>query len=572
MARKSRKISVTQQAEAAVPVKVFQTAIYARLSVADTRDGDGGTLEDQIALVKGYVDSKPELKLAGIFSDNGKTGTNFERGGFESMMKAVKDGSINCIVFKDLSRFARNHLEAGNYLETIFPFLGVRVISVNDNWDSFDSHNAGDRLDIAIKNLVHDFYSKDLSGKIKAALRVKMKNGDFIGDYAPYGYKKSEGNKNRLVVDSEAADVVRDIFKWRLEGQTPSQIARRLNEMNVLTPQNYKYTRGYVKAKRYEKRVKWYSALVQGILTNICYAGHTVNGKSVTIPEDGYSIHKVAGDSLVVVENTHEAIITASEFERVQDLFRESREKFHQSRASVKIPDWPRQENLFQGIAYCAECGNRMHRFNYTVKSEKMIKFSLYCQYCRDTVIGDKKPMPFRQYELESAVIETIKRQIETCAELQKIIGGIRVSTAVKAQGSALKVKISSLERRLAQIKSRTASLYCNLQEGLITAEEFTYMKNRYDSERESGEANLSELRKSLIQYEDSSLSGNQWVKAIESIAAPEQLSKETIHALIDRIEITYDKRVFIRFKYRDAFKSLLSLARQSGENDNGGQ
>ena len=569
MARKSRKISIIQQTETAAPEKVFQTAIYARLSVADTRDGDGGTLEDQIALVKNYIDSKPELKLKGIFSDNGKTGTNFERGGFEAMMKEIKNGGINCIVFKDLSRFARNHLEAGNYLETIFPFLGARVISVNDNWDSFSSQSVGDGLSIAIKNLVHDFYSKDLSNKIKASLRVKMRNGDFIGDYAPYGYRKSEGNKNMLVPDDEAANVVRNIFKWRLEGLTPAQIARRLNELNVLTPQNYKFSRGYVKTKRYEKPIKWYYDLVKGILVNICYIGHTVNGKTETIPEDGYSSHKVTDDSLIVVKNTHEAIIPVDEFQRVQDLFRESKEQFNRSRSTPMNPDWPRQENIFQGIAYCAECGNKMHRFDYTVKSEKMIKFSMYCRYCRDTVHGDKKPKSLSQCELEAVVIETIKRQIETCTEIQKIVTGIRESTAVQNQHSTLKGKISSLERRLAQIKSRSASLYGNLQEGLITAEEFSYMKSRYDSERESSEANLTELKKLLVQYEDATLSENQWVKAIESITNPKSLSKEMVHALIDRIEITYDRRVFIRFKYRDAFNGLLSLAWQGGVNEN---
>ena len=563
MARKSRKAPLPASPEITAPSeKIYSAAIYARLSIADTRDGDGGSLDDQIELVKRFLESKDDMRLVEIFSDNGKTGTNFDRAGFEAMMKAIQDGRINCIAVKDLSRFARNYIEAGNYLETIFPFLGIRFISVNDRLDSIEPQYKGEGLGIAVKNLVHDFYSRDLSRKIKAALLIKKQNGDFIGDYAPYGYRKSESNKNKLIIDSEAAAVVRDIFHWRLGGMAIIQIAHRLNEMGTLTPRDYSSSKEYFKAHKRDKLLKWGYGTVRRVLRNTYYTGHTPCYNTNTAAGDFIEQQQTAGSKLFI-ENTHEAIITDDEFKSVQNQFCESRQGGRSNHKISIIQDWPRQEKLFIGIIFCAECGHKLSSYYYAVKKDRKINRGLYCRYCRETIPGNLRPVFLPQYKVEMVVLESIKQQINTCVEINNVIDGVRASKTLQTQRSALKTEIGSIERSLKQTKNRLATLYANYQDNVLTADEYSYIKTQYNTEIESANAKLDELRLGWTKYEKEAVSENLWVKALNSISEQKTLTREMIQALIERIEITHNGRVIIQFKFRDAYSQLVSLTGQ---------
>ena len=567
MARKSRKIPITSSIETTAPTeKPFQTAIYARLSVADTRDGDGGSLEDQIKLVQKFVEGKPDLKLSGVFSDNGKTGTNFDRGGFEAMMSEIKNGRINCIAIKDLSRFARNFIEAGNYLETIFPFLGVRVISVNDNWDSFDNRYAGDGLGIAVKNLVHDFYAKDLSRKIKTAMRIKMQNGDFIADYAPYGYKKSESNKNKLIVDEEAAVTVRNIFKWRLEGLAMTQIAKRLNDADILSTWNYAHAKGYSKEARHGEKLYWTDYTVRSVLKSIYYAGHTVNGKTKTIPvhSSGFKTQQIPQDDWIIVRNTHEAIVPEADYLAVQDLFRQTKDKWESSKVSRQKDGG--QADVFKGIIFCAECGKRLHRnTNYSHK-DKYARSTYCCRYCAATAPKALKPRFLQQKLIEKIVYAEIERQISLFISMQSIIKRFVVSVPVLSKIEQLKADHAFAQRTLTKITSRSATLYQHYQDGLLTADEFQCMKAQYEAEKTACCNRLDELTHEKEQYNPAVIAENKWVRVMDSIQTPNIFTGETIKSLIERIEITFDHKVDIRFRYRDAYEQLLSLTCIVGE------
>ena len=251
MARKSRKDQIraenSGQAAVAVPSKplpspapTYLAVGYARLSIFETRDrADSEALQNQKELLRQYIVNAPELQLVGIFEDNGQTGTNFDRAGFETMMETVRSGRANCIVVKDLSRFGRDYVEAGNYLEHIFPFMGVRFISISDGYDSADATTA-DCLTVALKNMVNQMYSKDISRKSGSVLREKMRRGEFIGAFASYGYRKDPADGHRIVIDPEAAGVVREIFRRKLEGQSDTAITRWLNTAGVPSPGCYR--------------------------------------------------------------------------------------------------------------------------------------------------------------------------------------------------------------------------------------------------------------------------------------------------------------------------------------------
>ena len=234
MARKSRKDQAETYNTAVYTRVDFSTALYARLSVEDNNIEFGNSIELQREMLTDFVSKQEDMSLYDIYCDNGFTGTNFERDSFIRMMDDIKDGKINCVVVKDLSRFSRNYIEAGNYIEKIFPFMGVRFVSINDGYDS--EKNAPTDIMVTLRNIVNDAYVKDISGKIKSMFETKQNNGDFIGWSAPYGFLKSEDNNNRLVIDPETAPIAKQIYEWKADGIGFATISRKLNEMGIPSP------------------------------------------------------------------------------------------------------------------------------------------------------------------------------------------------------------------------------------------------------------------------------------------------------------------------------------------------
>jgi DNA invertase Pin-like site-specific DNA recombinase len=298
--------------------KIYKTAIYARISVEDSNTDDG-TIENQILLVRKYIESKPYLKLCDTYIDNGYTGTNFDRESFHNLMEAIKHGKIDCIAVKDLSRFGRDYIETGNYLEKVFPFLGVRFISVNDNYDSHNPvQNCGDinssNLAVILKNLINDIYSKDISKKCRTALETKQRKGEFIGSNAPYGYMKSPADKHKLVIDNETAPIVRDIFQWRIDGMSYKAIIRKLEELRILSPSNYLYSKGMLCHEKYAKKIMWHEKAIRDMLSNPVYIGHMAQGKEKSRFEHGLKSQRLPQDKWIIVENTHEALVSRDIF------------------------------------------------------------------------------------------------------------------------------------------------------------------------------------------------------------------------------------------------------------------
>ena len=306
-----------------MPGKVYRTAIYCRLSREDGDKVESNSIASQRAICEDYIARHDDLEIVcEPFVDDGYSGVSFNRPNFKKLEDAIRKGAIDCIVVKDLSRFSRNYIDGGRYLEKIFPQLGIRFIAVNDAYDSLTGDPQSDSFVIPFKNLINDSYCKDISMKIRSSLEVKQKNGEFVGAFAPYGYKKSPDNKNQLIVDEAVSEYVQMIFAMYKDGFSIGRIAARLNQMGVLSPMEYKHSAG-VKFDTVFKTgdtAKWTYKAVQRILTNEVYIGVLAQGKRGT---PNYKVRVVQPkDEIewVKVEGAHEALVSYEDFMAVKTM------------------------------------------------------------------------------------------------------------------------------------------------------------------------------------------------------------------------------------------------------------
>ncbi len=322
MARTSRKQQKTPLSQSrSEQVKLYNVAIYARLSVEDNGK-DSDSIESQIEYLEDFISKDPTMRKVSVFIDNGYTGTNFMRPEFQRMIDAARVGDINCVVVKDLSRLGRNYVETGEFLEKVCPFIGLRFISVNDNFDT-ESVTSNSQLAASLSNIINDFYAKDISRKVSSALRTKMEKGEYIGAWEKYGYLKDPQNKNKLIVNPETAPIVKQVFQWRSEGMSYMGINRKLNEMGIPSPGQYKADRGIVTNNNQKSRkILWNKHMLTEILKDICYLGHIAQRKSGQCLYAGVPFSHLDESEWIIVYNTHEPIIDQELFDKVQEINR----------------------------------------------------------------------------------------------------------------------------------------------------------------------------------------------------------------------------------------------------------
>ena len=558
MARKSRKIAV--DAPTSIVTKIeYKTAVYARLSVEDTRNNDGNSLENQILLVQKYVENNPELTLCSVFSDNGMTGTNFNRPGFEGLMDEIRRGHINCIVVKDLSRFGRDYVEAGNFLEVIFPRLGIRFISIGDNYDSFDPRCQGEGMSIALKNMINAFYAKDISVKIRTAFAVKRQKGEFVGKIAPFGYVKSPENVNALTVDREAAKIVQMIFKLKLDGLGAYQIARQLSSQSIPTPGHYRYINGMTKEKRYEHPQFWDTTTVMNILENVACIGNLALGKSRNT--DGKQ-HKLPKSEWTIVENTHEPIIAKADFVAVAEQLRLQKEQ-HKNKTKHNRDELP--ENLLEGLVFCKECGRAYRRIPNTHRDKTTYRLTYICLYC-----NQHKPKyvceHFRHDELYEAVYAAIRSQIDIFIGQRDLFLKTSKSDTTQTYHRDLKVKVQDIHNELDRIPARKLKLYDDLYAKIINENDYRLFSERYDTRKDELSKELERLLSEISTLNPQYISSYESLSVTSKWEHQSELTREMLLAFVERIEVSHDRKLNIMFRYRDELSSLYQLNVESEE------
>ncbi len=557
MARVSRKKPQTTNETAPIVMR-YKTAGYARLSIED-KDTDGGSLDNQMLMISNYINETPDLELCSFHSDNGQTGTNFDRSGFENLMEEIRQGKINCIVVKDLSRFGRDYVEAGNFLEVIFPRLGVRFISINDHYDSFDPRCQGDGLAIALKNMINSFYSKDISAKMRAAHATRQRNGEYVSAKPTFGYAKSPDKRGKLIVDEEAAEIVRQIFRLKLDGLPVHQISAWLNERNVPTPGHYRYIKGIFCDKRYAKPQYWNDTTVIKILQGTQYLGHLSLGKTKAKSHKLYDRVIQPKEDWIITENAHEALVSQSDFDKVQELLNET----HRRISERQYKKWDNPENIFKGLAFCAECGHVFGRRRISSPTGHT-SYSYTCASCKKGS-DNKKSRPYlKQTVFYDVIFKALRQQIDICADARQVIERIHMKQTGKQHKSRLETEIKRIQGRLSRIPALRIKLYEDFCDGIIDEADYQLLGNQNETEKVELIAQLEQLSTEKSKYQPEFVDTNKWVTALEQFKDSEILTRDMLLALVERIEVKGDLSVHIIFRYQDEYQKLYTFITES--------
>lgn len=546
----------------------FLVAMYLRLSREDNTGEKGSiskvesnSIGSQREMIRSFLNEQEDMELYDSYVDDGYSGSNFHRPEFKRMMQDVEAGRVNCVVVKDLSRFGRDYIETGKYLEKVFPALGVRFIALTDHYDSLSADAGEKHIVLPVKNFINDSYCRDISDKVKSQLAVKRKAGECLAPFAVYGYRKSMREKNKLVVDEYAAQVVRKIFRWKIEGMAVSAIAEQLNGLSILSPKEYKKSTGINFRGGFAGRKDslWSSASVKRILTNEVYLGHLLQGKTQKVNyKVNISVQKPK-EEWVRVENTHEPIVTASDFETVQNLLK----------TDGRVSPEGKEISLFMGILFCADCREQMIRRKVRYKQSEKIYY-----ICSTKNRGQGCS---RHSIEESTLTELVNLAVRRYANdfLQKD----KLFQETRKQKVSLKA-VSGCQKEFIRIKQEQDKYYrlCkgldeDLRQEIITREEFERLKKEFAGRLEQLNKAEQEQEKRIQQmWADGMASVGRLEKFKESLSL-EELDRHTLVSLVKGIYIYENKRIEMEFYLQDEYRIMQEYALTlSGQEGGGGR
>lgn len=548
MARTSKKETETGRR----PAKMYSTGIYARLSV-DSGERKNESIETQVEIAKDFIGRQDDMRLYAVYTDLGKTGTNFEREGFERMMRDVRRRRIDCIVVKDLSRFGRNHIETGNYLEKIFPFMGVRFVAVTDNFDSMDlsgqNETMGMNLDVVLKNLVNEMYARDISLKVKAGRRAKWEQGSYTGGIPPYGYRAEWiGDKKCLFIEETAADIVRKIFALFLSGKNMKEIVVWLYENKVVRPTVYQKT-GQVYSQEETETEQWPRATVKGILRNPVYMGCLVQGRTCGKDYRMGEGHDIASGDWSVKEHTHEAIISEELFFEAADKFERASVYCNKNGDSKRVPAI---EDVFADVLYCGDCGSKMKRVSAVREFSSKDRVRTYSYKCPRSDRIDSLKCPGKSITL-CALTDIIKEVIRQ----EFTLSGMRPKDFVEMndrETEALKeewnTRLAMLERKLEGITRLGSEQYLKYRMGETDEACFRREKEENDKNaafiREESRAAAERLRTADSQKAEE----NHFLRTLMKGSGKGELTSEIVRTLIERVEVYPEHRIKVIFAF----------------------
>lgn len=524
-------------------LNLFNVAIYIRLSREDGDKEESDSVGNQRKLLTEYVAKKEDFILYDTYVDDGYSGTNFNRPDFKRMIADIEDGKVNCVVVKDLSRFGRDYIDTGRYLERYFPELGVRFISVTDGIDSMKQ--AYDML-LPIKNIFNEQYARDISKKIQATVKSKQKAGEFIGAFTSYGYKKSPANKNKLVIDDYAANVVRRIFSLYIQGYGKQRIAKMLNAEGILCPSEYKKVNGenYKNWNRLESTTYWSYSTVNSILHREMYVGNMVQGTKHQRMRSKQK--KMPKEDWIIVENTHEPIIDRETWEKAQSLLTKRTREL----------DLETNKNIFAGFIKCGDCGRSMVK-NMWRRADGSKTYSLYCgTYKR---IGKEYCTP---HTLPMAVLEEI-----VLGDLRAIIDSVdNLKELVQAQSfTASKVKkitdteLSKVKAELERVKKLKKSIYEDYRDELISKEEFLSYREDYLKKEELYSKQMEALEEKKKDNVTEDVFETPWLKRLLELQDIKALDRDIVVEMISEIKVYENRKIKITYNFGNELEHLFS-------------
>ncbi len=510
--------------------KIYRTAIYLRLSRDEEGEKESVSISNQREMLMSFLESRDDLKFTAEYSDDGYSGYDFNRPDFQRMIESAKNNEIDCIVVKDFSRLGRNFQKTEEYMQRIFPKLGVRFISVNDFYDSNREMSASERLANPIINLMNEYHVMETSQKVRNVLEHYRQNGKFIGNRTVYGYVIK--NK-QLEVDPEAAKVVRMIFNLKIEGMNHQAIGNYLNEMGISSPLEYKIEKG-VKAVsthfRTGEKALWSSINVRRILENPIYIGTLIQGKTTSLSYRDRRRFKKDPSELIAFENAHEAIISETTFLIVQDLLKKDT---NSGKNNNKV-------HIFSGFCYCGNCGQIMYHRNMAEKYPDLWMCTNKECKCKSRI---KEPV------LSEVIFETLKKHMEVILNHSEPV----IKSDFIQNLNLTSLELNELERQSEQLKKSRDSLLLQKENGTVSEKDYTEMCEFYDNKIAKNEFEAEEIRNQKIRLlECADEIKNQYEKYFHA----SELTRSMVATFIEKIEFFSKTKVKIYFRYEDFFRT----------------
>ena len=530
----------------------YNAISYYRLSKGDRRKSqESDSISNQRKLVKSYVERHPNITLVEEAYDDGFTGTNYDRPGIRKVMEAIRSGRVNCVIVKDLSRLGREYIETGKYIEKYFPDWGVRFIAINDDVDT-ENEKTGDELLIPIKNIMNETYCRELSKKLRRQFRIQRSNGEYLGAFASYGYCKSPDDKHKLIIDEYAAEVVKGIFSLKMKGFSASSIADYLNSELILPPSEYKKSRGlnYRSGFISGDRPKWSAVTVTRILTNQLYTGTLVQGKRGTPNYKVKRMHVRKESEWSIVPNNHPAIIEPIVFASVQKMLtRDTRSA-------------PSAESVYplSGVLFCHDCGRAMRRRSANKNGKKY-----YYYVCSTYKSGEGcSSHSMECSRLDAIVLNAIAQQVNLIAEMESLLLSLGQKDIWEVKARGFDEMIEQKEKELEYNLDMQMGLYESLTTGVLTREEYDKLKGQYKLMIATCERELRQLNASRDDARSRAGTACDWITQFLKFQGIEELTREVVFTLVDKVYVFSDKHIRIDFNYRNEIDfCLAALGRQ---------
>lgn len=504
--------------------EIYNTAIYLRLSRDDGTEKESESIQNQKSFLMQYI-IKNGFNLVDIYVDDGWSGTSFDRPDFQRLISDIEIGKINCIITKDLSRLGRDYIMTGHYIERYFPQHNVRYIAVNDGIDTFEDNTNNDMT--PFKSVLNDMYAKDISKKVRTALQTKKENGIYAGSMAPYGYKKDPQNKGHLIVDENTAPIVRRIYEMYFNGIMKLGIANRLSEEKIPTPSQ-------VKNININQRFKgvWNEVIIGQILTNPIYAGHMAQGKSKKINYKIKTKINLPRDKWIVISNTHEPIVSQEVFDMVQQIIK-----------TRSYSNKNTQPHLLSGLLRCGDCQGSM---TYTTNSG--IVYIICRTWKNHPHLNLCTSHSIREDFVNNSVIQSLKEQAEQYINRDSVIN--KAMTQIDDTDD-VKGQIKLYNRRLEEIKNIISNLYIDRLKGIVSETDFSNMSNQFNLEREHIAGEIKRLEQKSKHEEENKKDKEYINKLLNEFLTFENINRNILLQLVDKVEIFKEKRIKVHFKFR---------------------
>lgn len=563
MARKSRAEQNT--VKASFNTKECLAGLYQRLSVEDGDDIEQNSIGNQKKIGLYYLTEHPDIRFVDTYADHGYTGMNFKRPDFARMLEDLKSGRINCVIIKDISRLGRHFVLTSEYVERIFPGMGVRLISINDGYDSMDEHSDASALTLPLKMVMNDYYVKDISKKIRSGISAKMSSGTYLpsSSSVPYGYLRNP-EAVTYDIDQEAADVVRKIFEMRAEGMGFNTIARVLNKEGIPCPGRLRYLRGIMKSEVY-KDAGWLRGTVRKITQDSVYIGNRVHGK-VKRDKIGMEKRRRGMEEWNIIENAHTPIISKELFDRVQEVNREELEK----RSSFKErigPDADYREILRKKV-YCAECGSLMTAVKGCARPNAKTPSRIFydCNVYRDSGHTRCSSHYIRQETIINAITNLLNQQVQIGVDMERLIEDVKRMPGVLSYQENVGQQHEDITKKRKKMELKMEQLLVDLTERLIDKEEYDYIKGRYQEQYEQLLEEEAKVGADKANLGTALQAAQKWIERLKEYQKIPSIDRRVMDLLVDSIYVNHKKQIKINLTYADPYELLMDYLDKVGE------